>query len=329
MSSAPCLPLSGLDRLMPLHIRLTADGMIAGTGPTLVRMQDALDGRKFFDRFDIRRPRRVRNMDDLRGALEHALHLRFKGVPGTGFRAVGTHIAGEAGGVLLNLSLGIQVVDAVSRHGLTHGDFAATDLTIEMLYLVEAKAAAADETRDLIARLEAARSDAEARSMTDALTGLPNRRGFEREVAKLTELGVPFAVFAIDLDYFKAINDTHGHAVGDAVLREAAQRLTSSLRQADIVARVGGDEFLAIVRDTSDEARLIAAGERIVRALKEPIVVDEGTDCRIAASVGIARHQDSHQAIAGALIDQADAALYLSKRDGRGRVTVADSGLSA
>ena len=324
MTGDGCLgiPIGSLARIMPLFLLLDGDGHISEAGPTLTRINEGLRGADFFDSFEVRRPRRVRTMDDLRAVEGQALHLRLAGPMATGFRAVGVSLAPE-GAVLLNLSLGIQVAEAVSRHSLTHGDFAATDLTIEMLYLVEAKAAAAEETRSLIARLEAARSDAEARSMTDALTGLPNRRGFEREVSKLAELGLPFAVFAIDLDYFKAINDTHGHGVGDAVLREAARRLTASLRQADIVARVGGDEFLAILRDTSDETRLIDAAERLVESLKEPIWVD-GVECRIAGSVGIARHLDSRMAEAGALIDRADAALYVSKRDGRGRVTIAE-----
>ena len=323
-TSAPRIEVDvvALAQLMPMHVLIGLDGSILATGPTVTRIAGNLIGQPFFERFEIRRPRGVSDPDGLENAIGETLHLNLRGDKPTSLRAVGVGVRGGTARHLINLSFGIGVAEAVDRHRLTLADFAGTDLAVEMLYILEAKAAAMTETRNLIDRLEEARSDAEARSITDALTGLPNRRGFEKQVFRLTDLGAPYTVMAIDLDYFKAVNDRHGHAMGDAVLRIAADRLSATLRTADVIARVGGDEFLAILKGIESDASLIAMGERLIATLSAPISV-EGIECRIGASVGIARTDGGDAARAGVMIDRADAALYESKRAGRGIVTLA------
>ncbi len=312
-----------LAALMPMYLILDDAGVILDAGPTLGRVSGCdLSGRRFFDVFDIRRPREISSMPSLRKAVAGTLHIRLSTPKQTLFRAVGVNLAGDAGDLLLNLSFGIHVCEAVAQHNLTISDFAATDLAVEMLYLLEAKSAAMEESRNLNKRLEAARLAAEESSLTDVLTGLPNRRGFEKVLAHLVERNAPIALIAIDLDYFKRVNDTYGHAAGDAVLSEAASRFRTILRGEDVIARTGGDEFLAIVDDTGNSTDLVGLGQRMIDAAKRPIEF-EGHSFEISASIGIAHQFDQGNCDIDLLLRCADEALYASKRGGRGRVIFA------
>ena len=312
-----------LATLMPMHLILDDAGVILDAGPTLERVSGRdLSGQRFFDVFDMRRPREISSVPGLKKAFSGTLHIRLSTPKQTLFRAVGVSLAGDAGGLLLNLSFGIHVCEAVAQHNLTISDFAATDLAVEMLYLLEAKSAAMEESRNLNRRLESARLAAEESSLTDVLTGLPNRRGFEKALAQLVERNAPIALIAIDLDYFKRVNDTYGHAAGDAVLSEAANRFRKTLRCEDVIARMGGDEFLAIVDDTGKSTDLVGLGQRLIDAAKRPIEF-EGQVFEISASIGIAHQFDQSARDSDSMLRCADDALYASKRGGRGRVIFA------
>ncbi|MFC6759321.1 GGDEF domain-containing protein [Sulfitobacter porphyrae] len=154
--------------------------------------------------------------------------------------------------MIVNLSFGISIVDGVRDYALSNADFAATDLAIEMLYLIEAKTAAMDESRRLNLRLQGAKIAAEQEADTDALTGLGNRRALNNVLTRMVAGRVPFAVMQIDLDYFKSVNDTLGHAAGDHVLQTVAQIMVEETRNKDTVARVGGDEFTVVLVDVRD-----------------------------------------------------------------------------
>ena len=153
----------------------------------------------------------------------------------------------------------------------------------------------------------------------DALTDLPNRVLFKEEMAKIEariKRQETIAILCVDLDNFKAINDTFGHAVGDQVLIAAAQRLRECSRETDVVARLGGDEF-AIVAGPIEEAKHVAViADRIVNALAQPMNID-GKQIEVGASVGIAvapvDGMDSET-----LLRNADLALYRAKSSGRG-----------
>src|SRR5690606_16624789 len=119
--------------------------------------------------------------------------------------------------MLIDLSFGIAVIEAVRRHDLTATDFAATDLAVEMLYLAEARAAVMRAALSLNDRLRAARREAEALAMRDTLTGLGNRRALDEALQRLIARREPFGLMHLHLDYFKDVNDTLGHAAGDAV----------------------------------------------------------------------------------------------------------------
>lgn len=157
---------------------------------------------------------------------------------------------------------------------------------------------------------------------TDDLTGVFNRAGFRRRLTRGIESlanspGRPLTLALIDVDHFKAINDTHGHPAGDAALVEIARRLLAGTREEDVVGRLSGDEFAILFRCTSATARTIC--ERIVRAISaEPIVVVGSVVVLSSISCGIAELQSGMSR--EALFDSADFALYEAKRSGRNSV---------
>ena len=154
----------------------------------------------------------------------------------------------------------------------------------------------------------------------DPLTGLANRRRFEERLAQEVESAHrhprPLSLVLIDLDHFKAVNDTYGHAAGDAVLVEAARRMRSVTRLDELLARTGGDEFALLLPDT-DSARSAAAAERLRRALNRPWP----SGATVTGSIGVATGSGS-ELTGSRLSKQADEALYESKRKGRDSITV-------
>ncbi len=312
-----------LDALMPMHVRLDAQGRIIGLGPTLRRICAGPEpiGASFFDIFEIRRPRIAdENVQDLRALLGGRLRLALRRKGALVLKGLLVPLE-ESGAMLLNLSFGISLVEAVQAFGLSNSDFSPTDLAVEMLYLIEAKDAVMDESRRLNERLQSARSEAEERALTDVLTGLRNRRAMDLKLARLMEAGKPFGLMHVDLDYFKSVNDTFGHAAGDRVLQEAAAILKSEVRAGDMVARVGGDEFVLVFDGLTDREQLLSIAGRIVRRLEEP-VEHEGNLCRISGSIGITVSDLYDEPDLDRMLSDVDAALYESKRQGRARSTM-------
>jgi two-component system cell cycle response regulator len=165
-------------------------------------------------------------------------------------------------------------------------------------------------------------------ALTDPLTGLYNRRYMESHVTTLVDQalarGKPLALLVIDIDYFKAVNDVHGHDAGDAVLREFATRLKKSIRGIDLACRYGGEEFVIVMPETDMAVAAIVA-ERIRRRIaSEPFVIGNGaTALDVTISIGIAALSGVEDS-AALILKRADQALYRAKRDGRNRV-VADA----
>ena len=155
----------------------------------------------------------------------------------------------------------------------------------------------------------------------DPLTQLPNRRMFreqlEQEIRKAQRNGASLALFFIDLDHFKEINDTLGHHVGDELLVEAAKRIMSCVRESDIVARLGGDEFTVILGELSDKTRIEQAAQNVIARLAEPFQLG-GEVAYVSASVGITLYPDDTDS-AHNLIKHADQAMYEAKSQGRSR----------
>ncbi len=313
------LPPQALGRLMPLHLVIGPEGAILSAGPTIRKLCGASPmGRGFFDLFEVRRPRALQSLPALRRRAGDRLAIAARGQTGLAFRGVAFEAGPGGANLLINLSFGIGVIDAVRRHGLTDADFAVTDLAMELLYLVEAKSAVMEELRDLNQRLQGAKRAAETQALTDMLTGLKNRRALDLTLAEVIGQSQGFGLMHVDLDYFKAVNDTLGHAAGDHVLREVARILTDETRKDDLVARVGGDEFVLVFPGLSDTEVLAGIATRLVERLRMPISYG-GQHCLISASIGIAVSTGDDDPTPDRVLSEADAALYASKNGGRGR----------
>lgn len=310
------------DVLLPMHLRVASSGHIVHVGPTLAKLRSSVPfvGRRLLEVFELRRPRLVRRIEDLRHHSGQALQFRFRDTPQTDLK--GVLVNGQSGqDFVINLSFGISVVDAVRDYRLHGSDFAPTDLTTEMLYLVEAKSAMTDESLRLTNRLQAARVAAEEQAFTDTLTGLKNRRALDHVLERYIASGRAFGVIHLDLDYFKDVNDTLGHAAGDCVLQEVAAILVQETRETDTLVRAGGDEFTLILPDMIKPKVMVRLAERLIRRLEQPIPFGE-TFCRISGSAGIAVQNETTKWTAAELLQQSDTALYASKNAGRAQATV-------
>jgi diguanylate cyclase (GGDEF)-like protein len=182
--------------------------------------------------------------------------------------------------------------------------------------------AAAVEASAALARVYSLR-DAEARATTDALTGLPNRRYFDEYLgllAKRRRAEDQVGVLMIDIDRFKKLNDTFGHAVGDHVLREVAQAIAGAVREGDVPARFGGEEFAVLLRNPGPGIAL-EVGERVRKAVSSLNLRNIGVP-GVSVSVGVSVASSPDQQLE-AVIDEADQALYRAKRGGRDRVVAA------
>ncbi len=333
----PLIFLDGpaLDRLMPMHLRLDGRGLICSIGPTLLKLlpDSPVLGEPVDKFFGLRRPTANADLTELRRRVGTRLHLAPHQDPGLVLRGLALPvgdagglaggIGGGVGGLLVNLSFGIWVNEAVRRYGLTVADFAATDLAVEMLYLMEAKSAVMTELRNLNLRLHGAKVAAEEQALTDALTGLRNRRALDLRLAELVARGQDFGLMHMDLDFFKQVNDSFGHAAGDHVLREVARVLAEETRATDLVARVGGDEFVLVFPGLSQSDRLQQIATRIIDQVSAPIPFEDQI-CRISASIGIVIADGRSGVACETLLAAADEALYASKRSGRGRASLAE-----
>ncbi|MHA7774822.1 bifunctional diguanylate cyclase/phosphodiesterase [Roseibium sp. M-1] len=180
--------------------------------------------------------------------------------------------------------------------------------------LMKAKQSAEDRNRDL----EVARSLMEHHSLHDSLTGLPNRRFLDQALLDEHAPHKPTALLHIDLDRFKHINDTLGHAAGDAMLIHAAAVLKANASGSDFVARIGGDEFVIAVTTPADEKKLAMLAGRIIEEMRQPVPY-ENHQCRIGVSIGIAMADTTLADYGRHLLVDADLALYRAKSNGRNR----------
>ena len=243
-----------------------------------------------------------------------------------GGRAVGTHLiaeriatrAREVFGLTDTLAAPLtsddQVVGAIVLSRRTAGAWSPTTRRILNGAAIEASAA--------LARAYSMRA-AEAKASTDALTGLPNRRYFDEFcglLARRRRSGDAVGVLMIDIDRFKRLNDTFGHATGDEVLRAVGGAIVSAVREDDVPARYGGEEFVVLLRNPTPEVAF-EVGERVRAAVGSLDLRKLGVG-RVSVSVGVAVARQVDQPIPE-LIAEADRALYRAKRGGRDRVIAA------
>lgn len=214
-------------------------------------------------------------------------------------------------GVIANINRTVVIGDDAVRL-LRYTTILSVVITVSVFLVLSERTARRSETA--LERLAA----------TDSLTGIPNRMSFinatRREIARTERAGESLALMVMDIDYFKRINDTHGHPVGDDVLRIVGQGLASLLRSQDLVARVGGEEFAICCSGTEGQS-LLELCERIRRHFGESVVRTYRGDVSLTVSIGVAEREPGEPY--EALFARADAALYASKRGGRNQVTAA------
>ncbi len=156
---------------------------------------------------------------------------------------------------------------------------------------------------------------------TDVLTGLANRLGLERELDAMIQHArrdprYGFALFMIDLDHFKQVNDTHGHQAGDEVLQWIASLLADTLRRTDVIARMGGDEFVVLLDGLTERDLLSGIADKLLESMREPLRLSSGVDVQLGMSIGIAVFA-RHMGDARTLTEHADRAMYAAKQAGR------------
>ncbi|MEP7186417.1 MAG: bifunctional diguanylate cyclase/phosphodiesterase [Rhodanobacter sp.] len=169
------------------------------------------------------------------------------------------------------------------------------------------------------------REQGRAEGLVDSLTGLPNRLLFSDRmdtiIREANRNGECFAVLFVDLDRFKAINDTHGHAAGDQVLKKVTQRLCGSIRASDTVARYAGDEFTIVLRHIVKNDDVLKVAEKIVQVMEAPLHLDDGTEVQVTASMGVSFFPDD-AGDAQTLLKHADEAMYSAKHLGRNKFKI-------
>lgn len=316
------LDRGALDVMLPLHLRLAADGVCLAAGRSLRRflppqMPPFLGGALRSNEG------RVGTAAALRfAAAQHArLFLRLPDL----HEELRGHVVVCEAGFLLNFGFSVGLREAVAVGQLTDTDFTPCDLAMEVLFLHEANAAVMAELSWRNRQLDAARSAAERQAFSDPLTGLANRRGFDLAAAVVARDARGFALIHLDLDLFKAVNDTLGHGAGDKVLQHVAEVLRQETRAEDSICRVGGDEFILILPGLQERAGLVAMARRLIARIEAPLVLAEG-EVRISASMGIALSRDYNPADMTQMSAAADAALYQAKRSGRGQAVFAAQG---
>lgn len=184
-----------------------------------------------------------------------------------------------------------------------------------------------ERTREQLDAMSSELREAQHLAISDPLTGLPNRRGIDstlnREISRARRHKVPLCLSVLDLDHFKQINDSHGHVIGDMALIHVAHTLKGSLRDVDLLARFGGEEFMVIMPDTALMGAEFGVNRLLQYLLARPLIVDQ-LEIPLCFSAGVAQWTFDESVLQ--LIARTDKALYAAKAAGRSRVAVAPAG---
>lgn len=320
-----------LPAVFPFLLEVDASLRLIRTGPLMARVcPRARVGDVLTECFEVRTGTGpIVSFPALREAVNRAVVVRFMADASHDLR--GEWMVSSDGERLVFLGWpSIIDGDDLAGWGLSLNDLPAHNPLGDMLMLLTTSRNTLADTRELTARLRARTSALEEanrrldhQASHDTLTSLPNRRllrdRLDQVIRQASRNGHQLAVLFVDLDHFKPINDTFGHAFGDVLLQQVAQRIGSELRASDSVGREGGDEFVVVLgagepADIVDDSALVA--RKLLAALSRYFEVD-GRSVRIGASIGIAVFPlDGVQA--GELIQRADVAMYAAKRSERG-----------
>ena len=314
-----------LSKFCPFFVQVDRRGRIVTLGPSMAKvLGGAADPNitdcDFLDIFEITRPANFTSISSMAQDDGAKLSLCLRAHPDIRMKAA-LSLDMQSDTFFLSPSFGIGIQAAIGRFGLTMTDFATTDMVPELLYLIEANQAAMQASKRLTIRLQGAKAAAEEQAHSDTLTGLRNRRALDVALDHLIAHRQKFSIIQMDLDRFKAVNDTYGHAAGDAVLTHIAKVMRRETRQCDILVRLGGDEFLIILPDLTDVNRLTQLGQAIISGIEAPVMFD-GHMCHVSASLGVVTCSNRMVSDANAddLLVQVDQAVYAAKNAGRGCV---------
>ncbi|WKE67173.1 EAL domain-containing protein [Gallaecimonas kandeliae] len=265
------------------------------------------------------------------GSDRPALGYRLAAALAMGVAICGMHYTGMAA-ARFPLATGGMASDALSSIHLAIGvALVAASIMMAGLVMAVFDAHLASHNARLAASLQEANAELQAMVMHDPLTRLPNRLLLEQRLdavlAEARRLTLPFAVFFVDLDRFKGVNDSLGHHVGDALIQAAASRLKKALGDDGLVARVGGDEFLVLTFAGTDRAKSAALAEEMVALMTSAFCLD-GNEVRISCSVGISCYPDNG-ADKHELMVHADAAMYQAKAAGRSNFQFFEAGMTS
>lgn len=323
------LTLDALRRFLPMHLRLRDDGTVVSVGPTLAKLapdlQAGLSGRLV----NARPGRSTCPLAAIQEAVDGQGRLILRILNTRDIILRGHGVRDGAGAMLLNLGFGISLHRAIRAAELTDDDFVPSDLAMELMFLREANRGVLHVLSRFNDQLAEARQEAVLQAQTDPLTGLRNRRGLDLELAQALRLNghrqedaaVPVAVIHLDLDHFKQVNDLLGHLAGDELLYRVAAVLKQQVRKADTAARVGGDEFVLLMRGMTSRSALRDLSKRIIRAIRL-LTPPELVGYQVSASLGIVIWMPGEADSASDLLDRADKALYQAKAAGRSQAVI-------
>jgi two-component system, cell cycle response regulator len=223
-----------------------------------------------------------------------------------------------------NAGLAVEQISFLNNHLFATGVLLTTAIVFGVFFIYPLIRTQVREEGKLRAMAEALSQRSQSfrhAALTDALTGMQNRRYFDDALREYLEafrdIRKPVGLMILDLDHFKQINDTHGHDIGDAVLREVAECLLSMTRYHDVVARLGGEEFAIVVPNMAHD-KLTGFAERIRTTVSELTIVTRSARLKVTASFGLAVWDGKETA--DEFLRRADAQLYEAKRTGRNRV---------
>jgi len=307
----------------PFHLVIDRDLRIRHAGPSLHRLcPDMPRDARLDSLFTITTPRSAYTFDAIAARSRSMFLLRSVADPAVTLRGQMLH-DDEDQMLFFVGSPWVTDTTALAGLGLTLDDFAVSDAVVDYVLLLQNQSASLATAKELSTRLQESAEELSHQAFHDSLTGLPNRKLFADRVqaALAPDHGSScehFAVLMLDLDGFKAVNDSYGHSTGDELLRVIGERLRHLIRPGDMVARLGGDEFAILVEPNkrAGTGRGVAAevAERAMASLREPVSLPSPADVtiQIAVSIGIAACGDD-------VLRNADLAMYVAKSAGKDR----------